>query len=58
MYYKPPMKNEDSKPVELEIAPEYIKKMQTEGLFDGSQGIPPQFPLDVHYMQAYHSVKR
>jgi hypothetical protein len=52
------MKNEDSKPVELEIAPEYIKKMQTEGLFDGSQGIPPQFPLDVHYMQAYHSVKR
>ena len=58
MYGTSPMNNEVPKPVELEISPEYIKKMQTEGLFDGSQGITPQFPLDIHYMQEYHSIKR
>lgn len=44
--------------IEIEISPEYIKKMQVEGAFDGMSGVPPEFPLCPYYMQGYNSAIR
>jgi hypothetical protein len=44
--------------IEIEVSPEYIKKMQTEGMFAAMNCEPPEFPLCPYYMEGYNSVKR
>lgn len=51
-----PIMNEQE--IEIEIAPEYIKKMQTEGMYASMNGEPPEFPVCPYYMEGYNSVKR
>lgn len=45
------------KPIELEVTPEYIKKMQSEGMYDRMDGRKPEFPDCPYYMQGYNSIK-
>ena len=45
------------KPIEIEVKPEYIKKMQKEGMFDKMDCKKPEFPDCPYYMQGYNSVK-
>ena len=44
--------------IEIEISPEYIKNMQTEGMYASMNGESPEFPLCPYYMEGYNSVKR
>jgi hypothetical protein len=41
---------------EIEVSPEYIIKMQKEGMLDAYQGAPPDFPDCPYYMMGYNSV--
>lgn len=50
------MENEPE--IEIEIAPEYIKKMQTEGMYAAMNMEEAEFPLCPYYMQGYNSIKR
>jgi hypothetical protein len=54
------MNNTESKNIpnikEVEYSPEYIKKMQTEGLFDAMNHLDPEFPDCRYYMEAYKSI--
>jgi hypothetical protein len=43
--------------IEIEVSPEYIKKMQTEGMYAAINLEEPEFPDCIYYMQAYKSVK-
>jgi hypothetical protein len=43
--------------IEIEVSPEYIKKMQTEGMYAAMNIEDPEFPECVYYMQGYKSVK-
>lgn len=51
-------KPEETEETEVEESPSYIKMMQTDGMYDGLKGIPPEFPDNVHYMQGYYSTKK
>jgi hypothetical protein len=51
------MNNKEPK-IELEISPEYIKKMQTEGMYSAMSGDSPEFPLCPYYMEGYNSINR
>lgn len=42
---------------EIEISPEYIKKMQAEGMWAATYGDPPEFADCPYYMMGYNSVK-
>jgi hypothetical protein len=50
--------NDNEPNIEIEIAPEYIKKMQTEGMYAAMNCEPPEFPICPYYMEGYKSVKR
>jgi hypothetical protein len=50
------MKNEENK-IEISVSPEYIKNMQTEGMYAKLEGCPAEFPHCPYYMQGYSSVK-
>lgn len=50
--------NDKEPNIEIEIAPEYIKKMQTEGMYAAINCEPPEFPVCQYYMEGYNSVKR
>jgi hypothetical protein len=41
----------------LEVSPEYIKKMQTEGMWAAMDGHGPEFPSCPYYMTGYKSVR-
>jgi len=43
--------------IEIQQSPEYIIKMQKEGLFDGLNGEDPQYPDCEIYMTAYLQAK-
>jgi hypothetical protein len=43
--------------IEIEVSPEYIKKMQTEGMYASMNMEKPEFPDCPYYMQGYNSVK-
>ena len=40
----------------LEVSPEYIKKMQEEGMWAAMNGDSPEFPICPHYMSGYNSI--
>ena len=42
----------------VEYSDEYIKKMTTEGMFDGASGNDPEFKDCKFYMEAYYQAKR
>lgn len=42
---------------EIEVSPEYIKKMTTEGMWAATYGEPAEFPECPYYMQGYTSIK-
>jgi hypothetical protein len=42
--------------IELEVSPEYIKQMQTEGMYASMNMEEPEFPHCPYYMQGYKSV--
>jgi hypothetical protein len=44
--------------VAVEESESYIKMMQTDGMYDGLNGISPEYPENVHYMQGYYSTKK
>ena len=50
--------NPETQTIEVEESPAYIKMMQTDGMYDGMNGVPPEYPSNVHYMQGYHSTKQ
>lgn len=52
------MDNIDESVEEIEISSTFIKEMQKTGLFDAHQGLPPEFPKNPYYMEAYTSVKK
>lgn len=44
--------------IEIVFSPEYIKKMQTEGMYAAMNMESPEFPLCPYYMQGYNSIKQ
>ena len=43
--------------IEIEVSSEYVKKMQTEGMYAAMNMEDPEFPLCPYYMQGYNSCK-
>lgn len=52
------MKQEKPEEIEVEESDSYIKMMQTDGMYDGLRGTPPEYPDNVHYMQGYYSTRK
>lgn len=50
--------NPENTQIEVEESPSYIKMMQTDGMYDAINGISPEYPDNVHYMQGYYSVRK
>lgn len=54
------MKNEvEQQPenIEIEVSPSYIKKMESEGMWDAQSGVPAEYPDCPYYMSGYRSVR-
>lgn len=49
--------NENETKVEMEVSQEYIKKMQSEGMYAKMYNEKPEFPDCPYYMEGYYSVK-
>jgi hypothetical protein len=48
----------EEKPLpEIEISPDYIARMQKEGMWAAQYQEPPEFPECPYYMMGYNSVK-
>jgi len=41
----------------FEVSPDYVKKMQEEGMWAAMKGDSPEFPICPHYMSGYNSIQ-
>jgi len=51
------MEKEEPK-IEIVVSPEYITKMEKEGMWAANYGEEPEFPDCPYYMSGYRSVKK